>query len=109
MVYKEVQAGAGPSPKPVDGVRAQVESGIVYGLSAALKGAITIKEGAVEQVNFNDYDVLRIGEMPEVETHIVPSDAPPTGTGEPATFSAPLPAELQRFLDQLVTTDAATI
>jgi isoquinoline 1-oxidoreductase beta subunit len=68
-----------------DGVKAQIESGIVYGLSAALKGAITIKDGAVEQGNFNDYDVLRMGEMPEVEVHIVPSAEAPTGVGEPGT------------------------
>jgi isoquinoline 1-oxidoreductase beta subunit len=66
-----------------DIVRAQMESGVVYGLSAALKGAITIREGAVEQANFNDYDVLRIDEMPVVEVHIVPSTEAPTGVGEP--------------------------
>ncbi len=68
-----------------NGVAAQIESGIVYGLSAALKGAITIKDGAVEQGNFNDYDVLRMGEMPEVEVHIVSSTEAPTGVGEPGT------------------------
>jgi len=68
-----------------DIVRAQIESGIVYGLSAALKGAITIRDGAVEQTNFNDYDVLRMGEMPEVEVHIVQSTEVPTGVGEPGT------------------------
>jgi isoquinoline 1-oxidoreductase beta subunit len=60
-----------------------MESGIAYGLSAALKGAITISNGRCEQSNFHDFDVLRIDEMPAVEVHIVPSDAPPTGTGEP--------------------------
>ncbi len=64
-------------------VKAQLESGVVYGLSAALKGEITIKGGAVEQTNFNDYDVLRIEEMPVVEVHIVPSTEAPTGVGEP--------------------------
>jgi len=66
-----------------DIVKAQMESGVVYGLSAALKGEITIKDGAVEQANFNDYDVLRIEEMPQVEVHIVPSTEAPTGVGEP--------------------------
>jgi isoquinoline 1-oxidoreductase beta subunit len=66
-----------------DIVKAQMESGIVYGLSAALKGEITIKDGGVEQGNFNDYDVLRMDEMPRVEVHLVPSDAAPTGVGEP--------------------------
>jgi isoquinoline 1-oxidoreductase beta subunit len=66
-----------------DGVAAQVESAIVYGLSAALKGAITIAEGRCEQSNFHDFEVLRIDEMPTVEVHLVPSSEPPTGIGEP--------------------------
>lgn len=64
-------------------VRAQMEGGIGFGLSAALHGAITLKDGAVEQSNFHDYPVLRINEMPEVEVHIVPSSAKPSGVGEP--------------------------
>jgi isoquinoline 1-oxidoreductase beta subunit len=63
----------------------QMESGIGYGLSAALMGRITLKEGVVEQSNFHDYPVLRMNEMPRVETHIVPSSEKPTGVGEPAT------------------------
>ena len=63
----------------------QMESGIGYGLSAALMGRITLKEGMVEQSNFHDYPVLRMNEMPRVETHIVPSSEKPTGVGEPAT------------------------
>jgi len=66
-------------------VAMQMESGIGYGLSAALSGAITLKEGIVEQSNFHDYPVLRIGQMPRVETHIVPSNQKPSGVGEPAT------------------------
>jgi isoquinoline 1-oxidoreductase beta subunit len=66
-----------------DIIRMQMESGIGYALSAALYGAITLKEGRVEQANFDTYRVLRIGEMPQVEVHIVPSDAAPTGVGEP--------------------------
>lgn len=66
-------------------VAMQMESGIGYGLSAALTGAVTFKEGQVEQGNFDDYPVLRINEMPAVETHIVPSKAKPTGVGEPGT------------------------
>ncbi|MEO8140888.1 MAG: xanthine dehydrogenase family protein molybdopterin-binding subunit [Gemmatimonadota bacterium] len=68
-----------------DVVTMQMESGIAYGLSAALHGEITLKEGRVEQGNFDGYQVLRIGEMPVVEVHIVPSDAAPTGVGEPGT------------------------
>jgi isoquinoline 1-oxidoreductase beta subunit len=56
---------------------------VVYGLSAALAGAITVKGGAVEQSNFHDYPLLTIDQMPIVEVHIVPSTALPTGTGEP--------------------------
>ncbi len=66
-------------------VEAQMESGIVFGLSAALYGAVTLKDGRVEQSNFNDYPVLRIGEMPIIEVHIVPSTEAPGGVGEPAT------------------------
>ena len=68
-----------------DTIAAQMEGGIVFGLTAALKGAITIDRGRVEQSNFNDYDMLRMSEMPEVEVHIVPSQNPPGGIGEPGT------------------------
>ena len=66
-----------------DGVRAQIEGAIVYGLSAALKGAITIDQGHSEQANFDGFEVLRIGEMPVVEVHIMPSTENPSGCGEP--------------------------
>ena len=67
-------------------IRAQVESGIGYGLSATIKPGISLaKGGAVEQSNFHDYEVLRIHEMPKVEVHIVPSKEKPTGIGEPGT------------------------
>ncbi len=65
------------------GVKAQVESAIVFALSAALKDEITFKGGRVEQSNFNNYQMLRIGEMPRVEVHIVPSHEPISGVGEP--------------------------
>ena len=68
-----------------EGVRAQMESGIVYGLSAALYGRITLKEGRVQQSNFHDYAVLRMPEMPLVEVHIVPSGEKSGGAGEPGT------------------------
>jgi isoquinoline 1-oxidoreductase beta subunit len=67
-----------------DVIRAQMEGGIGFGLSAALYGEITLKDGQVEQSNFNDHPLLRIGEMPRIETHIVASEAKPTGVGEPA-------------------------
>lgn len=66
-----------------DVVKAQMEGGIGYALAAALTGSITLKDGEVEQSNFNDYPVLRINEMPKVEVHIVKSAAAPTGVGEP--------------------------
>lgn len=68
-----------------DVVAAQMEGGIGYGLGAALKGAITMKAGSVEQSNFDGYDVLRMSEMPKVEVYIVPSAEAPTGVGEPGT------------------------
>lgn len=64
-------------------IETQMESGIVFGLSAALHGAITLKNGRVEQSNFHDYPVLRMNEMPQVEVHIVPSREAPGGVGEP--------------------------
>ena len=64
-------------------IAAQMEGGIAFGLGAALYGAITLKDGRVEQSNFNDYRVLRMNEMPKVEVHIVPSTEHPTGVGEP--------------------------
>ncbi len=66
-----------------DNVRSQVEGAVGFALSAALHGEITLKEGRVEQGNFDAYPLLRIDEMPAVEVHIVPSTAPPTGIGEP--------------------------
>ena len=66
-----------------DTVKAQMEGGIVYGLTAALKTEITLKDGRVEQGNFNDYPMLRIFESPEIEVHIVASTEHPTGVGEP--------------------------
>jgi isoquinoline 1-oxidoreductase beta subunit len=63
-------------------VKQQVEGGIAYGLTAALKGAITIDRGRAQQGNFNTYDMLRIGEMPKVDVHIVRSNEAPGGVGE---------------------------
>ncbi|MDM9561579.1 xanthine dehydrogenase family protein molybdopterin-binding subunit [Bordetella petrii] len=66
-----------------DVVRAQMEGGIGFGLSTALHGALTLKDGQVEQSNFHDYPILRINEMPAVEVHTVASTEKPTGVGEP--------------------------
>lgn len=67
------------------GVAAQVEGSVAFGLGPALKSAITIKEGKVQQSNFHDYEVLQLDEMPEVTVLVVPSDAKMGGVGEPAT------------------------
>lgn len=66
-----------------DNIRSQVEGAVGFALTAALHGEITLKEGRVEQGNFDNYSLLRIGEMPQVEVHILPSTAAPTGIGEP--------------------------
>jgi isoquinoline 1-oxidoreductase subunit beta len=66
-----------------DVIAAQMEGGIGFGLGAVLYGAITLKDGRIEQDNFNNYRVLRMNEMPKVEVYIVPSTQPPTGVGEP--------------------------
>lgn len=66
-----------------DVIRAQMEGGIGYGLSAALGEAVTLDGGKVVQSNFHDYGPLRINDMPKVEVHIVRSGAAPTGVGEP--------------------------
>jgi isoquinoline 1-oxidoreductase beta subunit len=74
-------------------IEAQVEGSFVYGLSAALYGGITLKDGRVEQTNFHDYPVLRIDEMPAVETIVMPSGGFWGGVGEP-TIAVAAPAVL---------------
>jgi isoquinoline 1-oxidoreductase beta subunit len=73
----------GPVVNP-DGVRAQMESGVAFGLTAALYGEITFEKGRVRQRNFHDYRILRMNEMPAVEVHIVPSTEKMGGVGETA-------------------------
>ena len=68
-----------------DGMAAQMESGIVYGMTAALYGEISIRHGAVAQSNFHDYPMLRMDKAPVVETHIINSGEPLGGAGEPGT------------------------
>jgi isoquinoline 1-oxidoreductase beta subunit len=72
-------------PVNPDNIKAQMEGAIVFGLSAALFGQISIKEGRVQQSNFHDYRVLRMNEMPQIEVHVLPSTEGPGGVGEPAT------------------------
>ena len=75
-----VDCGVAVNP---DVIKAQMEGGIGFALSAALYGAITLNQGRVEQSNFHDYQPLRINEMPKIDVHIVQSSEPPTGVGEP--------------------------
>jgi isoquinoline 1-oxidoreductase subunit beta len=79
-IVSAVNCGTAVNP---DGVRAMTEGAINYALTPVLSGEITIKDGAVEQSNFNDYQVLRITDAPEVEVYIIPSDEDPKGMGEP--------------------------
>jgi isoquinoline 1-oxidoreductase beta subunit len=79
-IVSAIDCGMAVNP---DGLKAQIEGGIVFGLSAALHGAITIDKGAVAQANFPDYEMVRLAECPEIEIHIVESDAPLGGAGEP--------------------------
>ena len=81
-VVAVIDAGFAVSP---DGITAQIESGIIYGLSAALFGEISITDGAVTQSNFHDYQSVRITDTPVIETHIINSGAAWGGAGEPGT------------------------
>jgi isoquinoline 1-oxidoreductase beta subunit len=74
-----------------DTVQAQIQSAVMFGITAALYGEITLKDGRVEQANFDNYQVLRINEAPRVDVYIVPSQELPGGMGEAGT-SAIVPA-----------------
>jgi isoquinoline 1-oxidoreductase beta subunit len=79
-VVSAVDIGTPVSP---DGIKAQVESAIIYGLTAALKSQITIQNGRSEQSNFDKFTTLSMKETPLIEVHIVRSNITPTGIGEP--------------------------
>ncbi len=79
-VVTAVDAGLAVNP---DGLKAQMEGGIIYGLTAALYGEITIDRGAVVQSNFPDYEMVRLAQCPQIEVHLITSDAPLGGAGEP--------------------------
>jgi isoquinoline 1-oxidoreductase beta subunit len=72
-----------------DTVEAQLQGGLVFGLTAALYGEITIKKGRVEQSNFHDYRMLRIDQVPKIEVHMINSGEPPGGVGETGTTAGP--------------------
>ena len=79
-VYCAVDCGIAINP---DVIRAQMEGGIGFALSAALREQITLVDGEVQETNFNTHRSLRIDEMPDIEVHIVPSSREPSGVGEP--------------------------
>jgi len=83
-----VDCGTAVNP---DTVQAQIQSATVFGITAALYGEITLKDGRVEQTNFDSYQMLRMDEAPAIEVYIVPSSEPPGGMGEAGT-SAIVPA-----------------
>ena len=72
-----------------DTIVAQLEGGLIFGLTAALFSEITIAKGRVEQSNFHDYRMLRINETPKIEVHLIPSTEYPGGIGETGTTAAP--------------------
>ena len=84
VIHVACAADAGMAINP-DGFTAQMESGIIYGLTAALYGEISIAEGAVQQSNFHDYQMVRMDNAPEIDVVIIKSDARIGGAGEPGT------------------------
>jgi isoquinoline 1-oxidoreductase subunit beta len=81
-VVAAIDCGVAVNP---DSIETQVQGGIVYGMTAALYGKITIEKGRVTQKNFPDYNMVRLAQMPQIEVHIIPSTAYPGGVGQPAT------------------------
>ena len=75
-------------PVNPDTIVAQLEGGLIFGLTAALFGDITISNGRVEQSNYHDYRMLRINEVPKIEVHVIPSTEAPGGIGETGTTAA---------------------
>ena len=84
VLHVACAADAGLAVNP-DGFKAQMESGIIYGLTAALYGEISISDGAVEQSNFHDYEMVRMDTAPAIDVEIISSDARIGGAGEPGT------------------------
>jgi isoquinoline 1-oxidoreductase beta subunit len=85
-VISVVDTGIAVNP---DTVMAQLEGGLIFGLTAALYGEITIDKGRVQQSNFNDYRMLRIDQVPKIEVHVVKSGEPPGGIGETGVNAGP--------------------
>ena len=85
-VTSAVDTGIAVNP---DTIVAQLEGGLIFGLTAALYGEITIAKGRVQQSNFNDYRMLRIDQAPKIEIHVIRSREPPGGIGETGATAAP--------------------
>jgi isoquinoline 1-oxidoreductase subunit beta len=85
-IVSAVDTGIAVNP---DTVVAQIQGGLIFGLTAALYGKITIDKGRVQQRNFNDYRMLRINETPQIEVHMIKSGEAPGGIGEAACTAAP--------------------
>jgi isoquinoline 1-oxidoreductase subunit beta len=85
-VTSAVDTGIAVNP---DTIAAQLQGGLIFGLTAALYGEITIEKGRVQQSNFNDYRMLRIDEVPNIEVHVVKSDKEPGGIGETGCTAGP--------------------
>ncbi len=81
-----VDAGRVVNP---DTLVAQVQGGLIFGCTAALYGNITVKNGRIEQANFNDYRMMRINEAPMIDVHIIKSSEAPGGIGEPGCTAGP--------------------
>ncbi len=86
QVHSVIDAGRIVNP---DTLMAQVQGGLMFGFTAALYGDITVKDGRVQQRNFNDYRIMRINEAPPIDVHIVPSHEMPGGIGEPGCTAGP--------------------
>jgi isoquinoline 1-oxidoreductase beta subunit len=85
-VTSAVDTGIAVNP---DTIAAQLEGGLIFGLTAALWGEVTIQTGRVQQSNFNNYRMLRIDEMPRIDVHIIKSGEAPGGIGETGTTAGP--------------------
>jgi isoquinoline 1-oxidoreductase subunit beta len=85
-VTSAVDTGIAVNP---DTIKAQLEGGLIFGLTAALYGEITLDKGRVQQSNFNDYRMLRIDQAPEINVHVIKSGEPPGGIGETGTTAGP--------------------
>ena len=92
-VTSAVDTGIAVNP---DTIVAQLQGGLIFGLTAALYGEITIDKGRVQQSNFNDYRMLRIDQVPKIDVHVIQSGEAPGGIGETGTTAGPLSPPLSK-------------